>query len=127
MPSVALAVCSAVLWRLMVLRSVRSNVRSSILAGLVRPRSPPLHRGGVIAREGEPAEVVENRGLAVVSDDGALGAAIDEVIAANPDVAQKIRDGKVQAAGALIGQVMKAMKGQADAGRVRELLLEKLA
>ncbi len=82
---------------------------------------------GVIAGEGEPAEVVENRGLAVVSDDGALGAAIDEVIAANPDVAQKIRDGKVQAAGALIGQVMKAMKGQADAGRVRELLLEKLA
>lgn len=82
---------------------------------------------GVIAGEGEPAEVVEKRGLAVVSDDGALGAAVDEVIAANPDVAQKIRDGKVQAAGALIGQVMKAMKGQADAARVRELLLDKLA
>ena len=82
---------------------------------------------GVIAGEGEPAEVVEKRGLAVVSDDGALGAAVDEVIAANPDVADKIRDGKVQAAGALIGQVMKAMKGQADAGRVRELIMEKLA
>ncbi|GAB2495771.1 Asp-tRNA(Asn)/Glu-tRNA(Gln) amidotransferase subunit GatB [Luteococcus sediminum] len=82
---------------------------------------------GVIAGEGEPAEVVEKRGLAVVSDDGALGVAVDEVIAANPDVADKIRDGKVQAAGALIGQVMKAMKGQADAGRVRELIMEKLA
>jgi len=49
------------------------------------------------------------------------------VIAANPDVADKIRDGKVQAAGALIGQVMKAMNGQADAAKVRELVLAKLA
>ncbi|HMR48808.1 MAG TPA: Asp-tRNA(Asn)/Glu-tRNA(Gln) amidotransferase subunit GatB [Arachnia sp.] len=82
---------------------------------------------GVLAGEGEPAEVVQKRGLAVVSDSGALGAAVDDVIAANPDIAAKIRDGKVQAAGALIGQVMKAMRGQADAAKVRELLLEKLA
>ena len=73
-----------------------------------------------------PAEVVAARGLAVVSDDGALGAAVDAAIAANPDVAEKIRAGKVQAAGALIGAVMKAMRGQADAGRVRELILERL-
>ena len=66
------------------------------------------------------------RGLAVVSDDGALSAAVDNAIAANPDVADKIRDGKVAAAGALIGAVMKEMRGQADAGRVRELILEKL-
>ena len=82
---------------------------------------------GVMAGEGDPDQVVESRGLAVVSDDGALGAAVDEAIAANPDVAQKIRDGKHAAAGALIGAVMKAMRGQADAGRVRELILEKLA
>ena len=82
---------------------------------------------GVIAGEGEPAEVVAARGLAVVSDEGALGAAVDDVIAANPDVAAKIRDGKVAAAGALIGQVMKAMRGQADAGKVRELILAKLS
>lgn len=63
--------------------------------------------------------MVEARGLAVVSDDGALAAAVDAAIATNPDVAQRIRDGKVQAAGALIGAVMKAMRGQADAGRVR--------
>lgn len=81
---------------------------------------------GVVSGEGEPAEVVQARGLAVVSDDGALGAAIDDAIAANADAAQKVRDGRVQAAGALIGAVMKAMKGQADAARVRELLLEKL-
>jgi aspartyl-tRNA(Asn)/glutamyl-tRNA(Gln) amidotransferase subunit B len=80
----------------------------------------------VLAGEGGPAEVVKARGLAVVSDDGALSEAVDAAIAANPDVADKIRDGKVAAAGALIGAVMKAMKGQADAGRVRELILEKL-
>ena len=54
-------------------------------------------------------------------------AAVDSAIAANPDVADKIRDGKVAAAGALIGAVMKEMRGQADAGRVRELILEKLS
>ncbi|RWZ61173.1 Asp-tRNA(Asn)/Glu-tRNA(Gln) amidotransferase subunit GatB [Labedella populi] len=80
---------------------------------------------GVTAGEGTPEEVVEKRGLAVVSDDGALVAAIDEALAAQPDVLAKIQDGKVQAAGAVIGAVMKAMRGQADAARVRELILER--
>ena len=80
---------------------------------------------GVVAGEGSPSEVVEARGLKVVSDDGALIAAIDEALASQPDVLAKIRDGKVQAAGAVIGAVMKAMKGQADAARVRELVLER--
>ncbi|GAA3807343.1 Asp-tRNA(Asn)/Glu-tRNA(Gln) amidotransferase subunit GatB [Nocardioides panacisoli] len=82
---------------------------------------------GLYAGEGTPAEIVEKRGLAVVSDEGALSAAVDNAIAANPAVADKIRDGKVAAAGALIGAVMKEMRGQADAGRVRELILEKLS
>lgn len=82
---------------------------------------------GVIAGEGSPQDVVDSRGLAVVSDDGALIAAIDEALASQPDVLEKIRDGKVQAAGAIIGAVMKAMKGQADAARVRELILERAA
>jgi aspartyl-tRNA(Asn)/glutamyl-tRNA(Gln) amidotransferase subunit B len=80
---------------------------------------------GVIEGEGRPSEVVEKRGLKVVSDDGALIAAIDEALAAQPDVLEKIRDGKVQAAGAVIGAVMKAMRGSADAARVRELVLER--
>jgi len=80
----------------------------------------------VIAGEGSPDEVIAAHGLAVVSDDGALGAAIDEAIAADPDAAQKVRDGKVAAAGALVGAVMKLTRGQADAARVRELVLEKL-
>jgi aspartyl-tRNA(Asn)/glutamyl-tRNA(Gln) amidotransferase subunit B len=80
---------------------------------------------GVVAGEGSPSAVVQSRGLAVVSDDGALIAAIDDALAAQPDVLDKIRDGKVQAAGAVIGAVMKAMKGTADAARVRELVLER--
>jgi aspartyl-tRNA(Asn)/glutamyl-tRNA(Gln) amidotransferase subunit B len=81
---------------------------------------------GLLDGEGTPDEIVAARGLAIVSDDGALSAAVDQAIAANPDVADKIRDGKVAAAGALIGAVMKEMSGQADAGRVRELILERL-
>jgi len=80
---------------------------------------------GVIAGEGSPAQVVESRGLQVVSDDTALIAAIDDALTAHPDVLDTIRDGKVQAAGAIIGAVMKAMKGQADAARVRQLVLER--
>ncbi|GLY30096.1 Asp-tRNA(Asn)/Glu-tRNA(Gln) amidotransferase subunit GatB [Kineosporia sp. NBRC 101731] len=81
---------------------------------------------GVLAGEGDPEQVVEKRGLVLVSDDGALGEAVDRAIAANPGVADKIRAGKVQAAGALIGSVMKEMRGKADAARVRELVLERL-
>ncbi len=80
---------------------------------------------GVIAGEGSPADVVSARGLEVVSDDGALIAAVDAALAQQPDVLEKIRDGKVQAAGAVIGAVMKAMGGKADAARVRELVLER--
>ncbi|HEX6759908.1 MAG TPA: Asp-tRNA(Asn)/Glu-tRNA(Gln) amidotransferase subunit GatB [Propionibacteriaceae bacterium] len=81
---------------------------------------------GVIAGEGSPAEVVAARKLAIVSDEGALAAAVNEAINANPDIVDKIKSGKVQAAGALIGSVMKQMRGQADAARVRELILEKI-
>jgi aspartyl-tRNA(Asn)/glutamyl-tRNA(Gln) amidotransferase subunit B len=61
-----------------------------------------------------------------VSDEGALIAAVDDAIAADGDAADKIRAGKVQAVGALVGRVMKATRGQADASVVRRLLLERL-
>ncbi|ALG13145.1 Asp-tRNA(Asn)/Glu-tRNA(Gln) amidotransferase subunit GatB [Kibdelosporangium phytohabitans] len=80
---------------------------------------------GVLAGEGEPAEVVDKRGLKVVSDDSALIVAVDQALAGQPDVLEKIRSGKVAAAGAIVGAVMKATKGQADAKRVRELILER--
>ncbi|MET9111529.1 Asp-tRNA(Asn)/Glu-tRNA(Gln) amidotransferase subunit GatB [Streptomyces zhihengii] len=81
---------------------------------------------GVLAGEGDPDAVVEKRGLKVVSDEGALGAAVDEAIAGNAAIADKIRGGKVAAVGALVGAVMKTTRGQADAARVKELILERL-
>jgi aspartyl-tRNA(Asn)/glutamyl-tRNA(Gln) amidotransferase subunit B len=101
-------------------------VQALVDAGTINDKLARKVFEGLYAGEGSPAEIVEARGLAVVSDEGALSTAVDNAIAANPDVADKIRDGKVAAAGALIGAVMKEMRGQADAGRVRELILEKL-
>jgi aspartyl-tRNA(Asn)/glutamyl-tRNA(Gln) amidotransferase subunit B len=82
---------------------------------------------GVVAGEGDPATVMTARGLGVVSDTGALTTAVDEAIAANPEIAAKVRDGKVAAAGALVGAVMKATRGQADAKTVRDLILSRLS
>ena len=81
---------------------------------------------GVINGEGRPAEIIEKRGIKVVSDDSALMSAIEKAIAAQPDVAEKVRGGHIPATGALIGAVMKETKGQADAAKVRELLLKHL-
>ncbi|WP_078287452.1 Asp-tRNA(Asn)/Glu-tRNA(Gln) amidotransferase subunit GatB [Mycobacterium sp. D16R24] len=79
---------------------------------------------GVLTGEGEPEQVMTARGLVVMRDDSLIQAAVDEALAANPDVAQKIRDGKVAAAGAIVGAVMKATKGQADAALVKDLVLK---
>jgi len=81
---------------------------------------------GVLAGEGSPDEVVAARGIAVVTDPSVLAAAIDEAIAANPDVAAKVAAGKVPAVGALVGAVMKATGNQADAAAVHQLILDRL-
>ncbi len=104
-----------------------AGVQALVEAGTINDKLARQVFEGLVAGEGTPEEIVAARGLAIVSDDGALSAAIDNAIAANPDVADKIREGKVAAAGALIGAVMKEMRGSADAGRVRELILEKLS
>ena len=82
---------------------------------------------GVIEGQGGPAQVMAARGIAIVSDTGALTAAVDEAIAANPDVAAKVREGKAAAAGVIVGAVMKATRGQADAKTVRELVISRLS
>ena len=82
---------------------------------------------GVIAGEGAPGEVMKVRGIEVVSDTGALTAAIDDAIAANAEVAEKVRAGNLGAAGVLIGAVMKATKNQADAKTVREMIITRLS
>jgi aspartyl-tRNA(Asn)/glutamyl-tRNA(Gln) amidotransferase subunit B len=104
-----------------------AGVQALVDAGRVNDKLARQVLDGVLAGEGEPEAVVASRGLEVVSDEGALSAAVDRAIDANPDVAEKIRAGKVAAAGALIGVVMKDMRGQADAARVRELILTKLS
>jgi len=103
-----------------------AEIQALVEAGTINDRLARQIFDGVIAGEGSPAEVVAARGLALVSDEGALSTAVDAAIAANPEVADKIRSGKIQAAGALIGAVMKDLRGQADAARVRELILERL-
>jgi aspartyl-tRNA(Asn)/glutamyl-tRNA(Gln) amidotransferase subunit B len=103
-----------------------ARVTQLVDSGAVNDRLAREVIEGVLAGEGTPDEVVKGRGLAVVSDDAALSAAVEEAIAANPDVADKIRGGKVAAAAALVGAVMKATRGQADASRVRELILDRL-
>ncbi len=81
---------------------------------------------GVLQSGADVDAVVAERGLRVVSDTDALGAAADEAIAAHPDIAEKVRGGKTAAVGVLVGAVMKATRGQADAAAVKALLLEKL-
>lgn len=76
--------------------------------------------------EGTPGEIVEKRGLAVVSDDGALTEAVEQAMADNPDVVDKIKAGNQKVIGALMGPIMKATRGQADPGRVREIILDKI-
>jgi len=102
-----------------------AKIQALIDSGKLTDRMARDVVAGVIAGEGDPETVIEKRGLKVVSDEGALIAAIDEALAKQPDVLEKIREGKVQAAGAVIGAVMQAMRGQVDAARVRELILER--
>jgi aspartyl-tRNA(Asn)/glutamyl-tRNA(Gln) amidotransferase subunit B len=104
-----------------------ARVQALVESGTLTDKMARAVIEGVTLGEGSPDEVVAARGLGVVSDDAALLEAVDRAIAAQPDVAAKIRDGKVNAVGALIGSVMKDLRGQADAAKVRELLLSRLA
>ena len=103
-----------------------ARVSELVQAGTLNDKLARQALLGVLAGEGDPDAVIAARGLAVVSDDASLLEAVDAVIAANPEIAAKIRDGKTAAASALLGQVMTATKGRADATRVRELILERL-
>ena len=101
-------------------------LQSLVDAGRINDKLARQVLEGVLAGEGDPEQVVVARGLEVVSDDGPLLEAIDAALAAQPDIAEKIRSGNLGPVGAIIGAVMKATRGQADAGRVRELVLERV-
>jgi aspartyl-tRNA(Asn)/glutamyl-tRNA(Gln) amidotransferase subunit B len=104
-----------------------ARVSALVQSGTINDKLARQVLDGVLAGEGEPDAVVAARGLAIVSDDAALTEAVDAAIAASPDIAAKIRDGKTAAVGALVGAVMKATRGRADAARARELILERLS
>lgn len=82
---------------------------------------------GVLVGEGDVDEVVAKRGLEVVRDDAAIEKAVDEAIAANPDIVEKYRAGNKKVTGAIVGAVMKATKGKADPKTVNQLIAKKLS
>ena len=105
------------------------------LAGLLRLMADGTI-SGKIAKEvfeemyatGRDAEaIVEERGLEQISDAGELEALVVQVLSENPDAVERYRSGKTQIVGFLVGQVMKATKGQANPKIVNELLLSNLA
>ncbi len=104
-----------------------ARVSELVQAGTLNDKLARQVLEGILAGEGSADEIVAARGLAVVSDEGSLTEAVDTAIAANPDIAAKIREGKTAAAGALVGAVMKATRGRADATRARELILQRLS
>jgi aspartyl-tRNA(Asn)/glutamyl-tRNA(Gln) amidotransferase subunit B len=75
---------------------------------------------------GSPDAIIDARGLKQISDTGAIGAMIDEVLAANPAIVEEYRAGKQKAFNSLVGQIMKAGKGKANPQQVNELLKQKL-
>src|SRR4029077_8681957 len=103
-----------------------ARVSELVASGVLNDQLAPQVLCAVLGGEGAPDDIVRDRQLAIVSDDSALLAAVDDAIDAHPDVAGKVRGGKTQAAGVLVGAVMKATRGRADATRVRELILDRL-
>ena len=82
---------------------------------------------GVLLGEGDVDEVVQARGLVVVRDDSAIEKAVDEALAANPDIVEKYKAGNTKVTGAIVGAVMKATQGKADPGLVNKLIAQKLS
>lgn len=81
----------------------------------------------MVASGKPPAVIVEEKGLTQISDESALAAMVDEVIAANPGQAEDFKNGKDKLMGFFVGQVMKASKGQANPALVNKLIAEKLS
>lgn len=96
--------------------------RGTISLKVARDIFPDLYRSGA-----SPERFVQEKGLTQVSDEGALGLIIDEVLVKNPAQVGQYKSGKTQVLGFLVGQVMKASGGKANPGKVNELLREKLA
>jgi aspartyl-tRNA(Asn)/glutamyl-tRNA(Gln) amidotransferase subunit B len=97
-----------------------------VAAGTINDKLARQVLDGVLAGQGSPAQVVADQGLAVMGESDELAAAVEAAIAGSPDVVDKVRSGKVQALGALVGAVMKTTRGKADAATVKRMLEERV-
>ncbi|BDR53714.1 aspartyl/glutamyl-tRNA(Asn/Gln) amidotransferase subunit B [Bombiscardovia nodaiensis] len=104
-----------------------ADVEGLIKSGKLNDKLAKQTVTGVLAGEGKPAQVVEKHGYQVVSDDGALQSAVDEALKANPDIVAKLKSGNMKPMGAIIGAVMRATKGQADAKAVSTMVMQRIA
>ena len=104
-----------------------ADVEQLIADGKLNDKLAKQTVSGVLAGEGKPAEVVKKHGYQVVSDDGALDAAVDQALKDNPDIVAKLKGGNMKPMGAIIGAVMRATKGQADAKAVSKIVMERIA
>jgi aspartyl-tRNA(Asn)/glutamyl-tRNA(Gln) amidotransferase subunit B len=112
-------------------RSKLSPRALSDLVSMIENRSLSQSAGKEVLAEltrsgGEPARIVEERGLAPLADTGELESIVERAIEANQDAVEKVRAGKAQAAGAIVGAVMRETKGRADGAEVTRLVHEKL-
>jgi aspartyl-tRNA(Asn)/glutamyl-tRNA(Gln) amidotransferase subunit B len=80
----------------------------------------------LVADGGDPAAIVEAEGLGAMEDTGELDGAVDAALAANPDIAERLRSGDMKPMGVIIGHVMRETKGRADGGEVTRLVRQKL-
>ena len=80
----------------------------------------------IFEQDVDPSAYVDAHGLGMVNDDSALEQAVSDVLAANPKTVEEYKSGKTKVLGFLVGQVMKAMKGKANPGKVNEMMTEKL-
>ncbi|TCD53800.1 Asp-tRNA(Asn)/Glu-tRNA(Gln) amidotransferase subunit GatB [Alloscardovia theropitheci] len=103
-----------------------ARVEELISEGKLNDRLAKQTVSGVIAGEGTPDEVVAKHGYEVVQDTGALENEVDKALAANPDIVEKLKSGNMKPMGAIIGAVMKATRGQADAKTVTSIVMSKL-
>lgn len=103
-----------------------AEVEKLIASGKLNDKLAKKTVSGVLAGEGTPGEVVKKHGYEVVQDTGALEAAVDKALADNPDIVEKLKSGNMKPMGAIIGAVMRATKGQADAKAVSGLVMKKL-
>jgi len=114
---------------------VESPVSAEQLGGMVKRIGDDTISGKIAKQvfeaiwngEGDADSIIEKQGLKQVSDSGAIEGIIDEILANNPSQVEQYKAGKDKMLGFFVGQVMKAMQGKANPGKVNQILKEKLS